>query len=481
MSLVRAVTIIGDSNVKHNLTSHNCKGRPLMSGVQFVQCGRLLTLEASLKSVREESDVCVLSCLTNFLCVKSANVDTSSRAETTLKSALEKITAFSSTRPETRFLVCPPMYRLSPNWYRAGISDILIRFSSIFSSLPENVLLMPSFPGPDFQADGVHLTSFSGGEFLLHMFENIEAVVSMSVAPIATQVRLAKEESRSIGDRVAVLEKESARVNLILEHKSIIDSELFDLQENLRNEAFFMIQGLARLPRLDPKAWQDKAKADVSEIIRTIMGQDLPVSFVQNSTGRGKDAKTLYRVKMESPEASRSVRMKFGSFFSNGKDARPATLAGISIRNCVTPGTLARIAVLQLLGRRYKESNPGSRFQVIGYEARPVLKLTPPPGVADKRVKSFNYVEAIESLPTNFTKPEVEGLIRRISPKLFGNLKSTLGVLDDDMLPKRSAAAENEAGSDRSGSESTPPPQGSRKSFKRGPPSSGSGVPAAKK
>ena len=35
-----------------------------------------------------------------------------------------------------------------------------------------------------------------------------------------------------------------------------------------------------------------------------------------------------------------------------------------SVRNRVTPGTQVRIAVLQVLARRYKVSNPGSKVQV---------------------------------------------------------------------------------------------------------------------
>jgi hypothetical protein len=241
-----------------------------------------------------------------------------------------------------------------------------------------------------------------------------------------------------------------------------------------------MIQGLPRIPKMDTESWQARAKDDVSKIITLLMGKAYPVSFVQNSTGRGKDAKTLYRVKMESASVSRSIREKFGSFFSGNKDTRPEQLQSISIRNCVTPGTLARIAVLQLLGSRYKSSNVGSKFQVIGYEPRPLLKLIPSPDAEDKRIQVYNYVEAITKLPTAFSPTEIDGLLKRVSPKLHGSLKSTFGVLDDDMVRSRSGKhkAKGPAETSTSAFDHLSSP---RRASKRGPSPSGSGSPSAKK
>ena len=178
-----------------------------------------------------------------------------------------------------------------------------------------------------------------------------------------------------------------------------------------------------------------------------------------NSTGRGKDSRTLYKARLESVAASKEVRDKFSSFFTGGKDARPAHFSQVSIRNCVTPGTLARVAVLQLLAKRYKESNAGSRTQVIAYDSRPTLKITPPSGASDTRTMTFTYIEAIQKLPTSFTQAEIDGLIKRISPRLHGNLRSLLIVVDDDMLQKKKLPARKRSApqtpSTASGSESS--------------------------
>jgi hypothetical protein len=293
------------------------------------------------------------------------------------------------------------------------------------------------------ESDGVHLTPLSGSDFVLHLFDaSRELLARIKLNPEA-KTSVLDEGTRVLGDRVMILEQDYRHLNTRFDLKSAIDSELADFQENLRNESFLMLQGLPRLPRLDPKEWQRKARSDSSAVLSKILGSEVSVSYVQNSTGRGKDSKVLYRVKLDSPEVSRSIRSKFGYFFSGQKDSRPPELAQISVRNCVTTATLARIAILQLLGKRYSTSNPGSSVQVVGYEPRPLLKITPPEGASDRRTQIYNFIDAIQKLPTSFTPSEIDSLLKRVSPKLHGNLKSLFVVINDDMLPSRSNRRRN--------------------------------------
>jgi len=124
---------------------------------------------------------------------------------------------------------------------------------------------------------------------------------------------------------------------------------------------------------------------------------------------------------------------KIGSYFSGGKDSRPSSLLSISIKNRVTPDTRIRISILKLMAKRYRDSNAGSRVQVIGYDPRPLLKITPPVGASDRRTKVFNYIEACRSLPTTFDAADLDPILRRVSPKLHGQIKATFIVLSDDM------------------------------------------------
>ena len=488
MSQLRCVTIVGDSNIQRHMSTNNCRDRPLMSGAQIIQCGRASLLAAALQSVRAESNVCVLSCVTNFLTGTSGSSTISLRVEPVLIDFLTKIASVAESRPEVQFLICPPMYRLVPIWFREALPEILQKFSDLMKKGPPNCHLMPSFPTPNYEDDGVHLTAYSGFEFVLHLFDSMASVLDSLDLPPETRSVIVSEASRVLEDRVMVLEQDHRRLNRRFEFKSAVDSELSDFQENIRNESFLMIKGLGRLPKLEPKEWQKRAQADVQGVFLILMGREYPIQYIQNSTSRAKDAETQYRVKLPSAEMSREIRDKFGSFFLSGGPTRPPSLKAISIRNCVTAATLARIVILQLLAKRYLAANPGSQVKVIGYDPRPLLKLTPPPS-KDKsfqRVLSYNYIEAISALPVNFSGSEIEDVLKRISPKLHGNLKPIFVVISDDMIKRKktfqkSKPAAAQAAVNVSGSESTESsksPGGAVKSGrgpKRGPDPSPSG------
>ena len=118
----------------------------------------------------------------------------------------------------------------------------------------------------------------------------------------------------------------------------------------------------------------------------------------------------------------RLIRDKFGSFFLGKKDGRPDNLRHVNIKNRVTPETKTRIDILKLLASRYRASNPEGRAQVISFEPRPLIKLTPPPTASDRRVKVYNYVEAVRKLPCNFSSDEITPILRRINPELAGQV-----------------------------------------------------------
>jgi hypothetical protein len=239
-----------------------------------------------------------------------------------------------------------------------------------------------------------------------------------------------------------VLEQDHRRLNRVVESKTAADAELFDFRENERLEDSFVISGLRALPStLTGKDWQTQAVADVQSVVRKLIGKEVDIIVVQNVTSRKPDSEVTYNVKLTSVEASRLVRRTFGSYFPGGKDTRPTHLKEISIKNRVTPETKIRVSILKLMAKRYRDSNPGSRVQVIGYDPRPLIKITPPSSASDRRVKIFNYVEACRQLPTNFAQTDLDPIIRRINPRLRGSIKSTFIVISDDQFMPRSGNA----------------------------------------
>ena len=116
------------------------------------------------------------------------------------------------------------------------------------------------------------------------------------------------------------------------------------------------------------------------------------------------------------------IRKKFGTFFLGRKDGRPEALLHVNIKNRVTPETRTRIDVLKILAQRYRTANPEGKAQVISFEPRPMIKITPPPTAKDRRIKMYNYVEAVQKLPCNFSSAEVTPILRRINPELVGQV-----------------------------------------------------------
>ena len=60
-------SLIGDSNVQRNLVDYNFGGREVMSNAQLIPCTSMSTFAACLPKVRPESNVLIISVLSNFL------------------------------------------------------------------------------------------------------------------------------------------------------------------------------------------------------------------------------------------------------------------------------------------------------------------------------------------------------------------------------------------------------------------------------
>ena len=420
----RIFSIVGDSNVQRHMNPTNCRGRPLMSGCEVIPCGKLSLLAEGLRSVRSETSLCIVSCLTNFLTdSKSAGSSVSHRVEPVMSEFCKIISEASRARPDLVCLVSAPMYRRAPLWYRDALPEILTRFSEVMRQRSGQVHLMSSFATPELESDGVHLTAYSGLEFVLHLFDTAESVLNGLDEPLDVVAAQCTESARVLEDRMIAIEQDHRRLNAAFDWKSAEDSELFDFHENSRFLSGFVIEGLTKHPQgMPPKEWQEKVKIEVRGILKTLLGREPPILYVVNNTSRRKDAPAKYHVQMEYLKDSEEIRNKFGLFFVGGNKC-PPDLKHVAIRNKTTLATPVRRAILKVLGHRYQESNSGSKFQVIGYEPRPVLKIHPAPTAENPRVQTYNFIQAIKSLPTNFTDDEIATIFKSVSPKLYGQLR----------------------------------------------------------
>ena len=427
-------TVIGDSNIRNLINKTSYRAAPQLKDSQVIPCGHAGIFTESLATVRSESTVCVLSCLTNFIASADGPPTVSHRVDPVLQDIRSAILAACSAHPERYYLLSPPMYRSSPTWYRDGLPEILTMFSQTLSyDRPANLHLLSSFPTPDYGPDGVHLTPYSGLEFVMHLFDSAHELISLLETTTDEVVIRSCETTRVLEDRVMVLEQDHRRLNRAFEGKTAADAELADFRLNEGFEDSFVIIGLEKIPdELIGKAWQERALHDVQAVLVLLMGHECPIVFVKNATSRTKDPEITYNVKMPSVSASSAIRKKFGAFFLGSQDRRPDALCPYNIKNLVTPETRTRISVLKLLAKRYRASNPGSRVQVISYDPRPLIKITPAASATDCRIQVYNYVEAVKALPCNFSDEEVAPIICRLNPKLTGQVRALFVVLSDD-------------------------------------------------
>ena len=358
-----------------------------------------------MRQVKTVSNVCIVSCLTNFLASAEGPSVVAHRVEPVLQDVCSALLEICFDNPNRHYMISPPMYRTSPVWYREGLPEVLTLFSSVLSlDRPPNLHLLPSFPTPDYESDGIHLTAFSGLEFILHLFDASQELLSLLDSnPDLIPVKNV-ESNRVLEDPMMAIEQDHPRLNRVFESMTASDAELADFRANERFEDSFVITGLTPISsELVGKAWQDKAIKDVQEILVILMGKEYKMVFIKNSTSRAKDSEVSYNVQFADINESKQIRKKFGTFFFGRQDNRPKALRHVSIKNLVTRETRTRVSVLKLLAKKYLDSNPGSKVQVISYDTRPMIKITPSPTATDRRIKSFNYVEAIQKLPCHFT------------------------------------------------------------------------------
>ena len=435
MAQIRVFSIIGDSNVKRNVTQTNSRACPQLKGCQVLTCHKVQLLDEAVGQLRPESNVCLLACITNFLISSEEDSMVSKRVEPIFEELCSVLQASCSAHPEMSFLITPPMYRQRPLWYREGLPEILTKFSAFMRDKPVNLFLLPSFPTPEFEHDGIHLTAYSGLEYMIHLLDSAVSLLDGLTDDCSERLPHATEATRVLEDRVTVLEQDHRRLNKDVELRVASDAELHDYQENVANESFIVLTGCSRISGQSTKEWQENAKREVGPILRKLMGREVPIEYISNSTGPQPDALIRLNVKLASVEASKAVRVKFGQFYLTGRDKRPEFFKPYSIRNLVTQETRIRIAILQVIGRRYKESNQGSTVKVIGYDPRPILRIIPPQDAQSRRVKSFTFVEAVKKFPTNFSKSDLEFIFSKVGFKQKGLLRSLFICISDDMLP----------------------------------------------
>ena len=328
------------------------------------------------------------------------------------------------------------MFRQQPYWYQRGLTQIATRFSSIFANSPPNLSLLPSFPSQDLLPDGRFLTPVAGLHFVLHLFDQTSLLIKTNAASGDAKLAQVQEQVRHHEDRMTYLENSHGGLQKQMSHKVAVDAEFNDWVQNRNDEDWFVVRGLPRL-NVSRQDFPNASRRQVADMIKLVLNAhrvrlDFEVIFVFNPFSRNDNGPTLYNVKMDSAYSSKKIRDLFSGFFRHQRAVQlPSSLKGVEVRNKITLETKIRISILRQLGLRYQASNPGSSFKVRGFDPRPTL-VTTPPRSSTERQRTYNFIQAVTSLPSNFSDESLAAIFQSVGDRFRGKLQSLFVILNDD-------------------------------------------------
>ena len=102
MSISRIFSIIGDQNVRWNMTGLNVASREIMKTAQVIDCSTLATLEAALNEVKAETEVLIVACVTEFILSSGDCGTIHSSIDPVLTTFASKMVAYCGYRPNLK-------------------------------------------------------------------------------------------------------------------------------------------------------------------------------------------------------------------------------------------------------------------------------------------------------------------------------------------------------------------------------------------
>ena len=99
MSISRVFSIVGDSNVRRNMTGLNVASRESMKNAEIIDYAPPASFDAALGSVRAESNICIIAAITELLISGGDQGTVSASIDPILTTLRTKIYAFCASRP----------------------------------------------------------------------------------------------------------------------------------------------------------------------------------------------------------------------------------------------------------------------------------------------------------------------------------------------------------------------------------------------
>ena len=96
MAQSRVYTLLVDSNVRTHVNKTSVRANPQMRAAQIISCGHVGVFRETLGKTRGESNVLIVSCMTNFLTDAEGPESVSQRIDPVLQDVREILDEFSS-------------------------------------------------------------------------------------------------------------------------------------------------------------------------------------------------------------------------------------------------------------------------------------------------------------------------------------------------------------------------------------------------
>ena len=94
----RLIFVVGDSNVRRNMTGLNIASRDAMKTAQMIDCTNMASLDAALSAVRAESTICIVAVVTELLLATGECGTIFSTIDPILATFAQKLNDFCSSR-----------------------------------------------------------------------------------------------------------------------------------------------------------------------------------------------------------------------------------------------------------------------------------------------------------------------------------------------------------------------------------------------
>ena len=102
MSICRLFTIIGDGNVRRNMTGLNIASREAMKKAQVIDYLGVAPFETALNEVRSESTVCIIAAITDLLLAPGFSGTITGTIDPTMTSFRDKLSQYCVARPDVQ-------------------------------------------------------------------------------------------------------------------------------------------------------------------------------------------------------------------------------------------------------------------------------------------------------------------------------------------------------------------------------------------